>query len=290
MTPPTLPFQWPGLADRERLTVASYRLLQHCVYETAGIVIEDNREDLLYARLQPVARATGAADLNALCRQLESGRDASLRAAVVDALTTNETLFFRDSSLWTALESTVFPELVERRKATRWLRIWSAASSSGQEAYSVLMMLLDMGLADWRIDVLGTDISSQMIARARAGRYSQLEVNRGLPVRRLLDHFERDGMEWELRRETRARARFEPFDLRADWRRFGCFDLIFCRNVLIYFDPPTKSRILGQAHHALVPGGYLVLGAAETTWNLDNRFSRRQVGTATFYRSEEARP
>jgi chemotaxis protein methyltransferase CheR len=166
---------------------------------------------------------------------------------------------------------------------TRRISVWSAAASTGQEAYSLAMLLLEMGLANWNISIVGTDLSDAVLQRARAGKYLQIEVNRGLPAPLLVKYFKREGLEWQLKEEVRRMVRFEQDDLRRGTSAMGSFDLVFCRNVLIYFDVDTKRKILARIWHSLAPGGHLLLGGSETTLNLDDRFARRPVGTAMLY-------
>jgi chemotaxis protein methyltransferase CheR len=166
---------------------------------------------------------------------------------------------------------------VARNQVARKLRFWSAASSSGQEAHSLAIALMEMGLASWDIQILGTDLSTQMVERARQGRYSQLEANRGMPTQLLVRYFVRDGLHWQVREEARRYVRFQQLDLRQKLTTFGPFDIVFCRNVLIYFDLETKRKILKEIRRTISPGGYLVLGSAETTLNLDDSFKRRPM-------------
>jgi chemotaxis protein methyltransferase CheR len=202
---------------------------------------------------------------------------------VVEAVTTNETLFFRDVELWTGLQTHLIPEIVERRTATRILRCWSAAASSGQEAYSLAILLLELGLQDWHVQILATDLNEQVLARARAGLYSQLEVNRGLPARYLVKYFTRQGHQWQLKDEVRRMVRFMQADLRNVPNPLGPFDLVMCRNVLIYLDLDTRKKILRRIRGVLPSGGYLVLGSAETTLHIDDSFERRNLGRTTVY-------
>ena len=231
----------------------------------------------------PIVRRRKLTTLDELCLLLRRTSEHVLCKEVVEAMTTNETLFFRDLKVWQALRTTVLPELIARRADNRGLRIWSAASSSGQEAYSTAMVLLEMGLEGWRLEVRATDLSECMVKRARDGRYSQLEVGRGLPARCLIRHFARVGMEWEVKQELRELVHFEPLDLRTDLWGLGQFDLVMCRNVLIYFDIETKKKVLSAIRCVLNPGGYLLLGAAETTLNLSDSFEHRNIGGAGFY-------
>jgi chemotaxis protein methyltransferase CheR len=168
--------------------------------------------------------------------------------------------------------------------------VWSAAASTGQEAYSFAMLLLEMGLHNWNVSIVGTDLNDAVLQRARAGRYLQIEVNRGLPAQLLVKYFKREGMDWQLKDEVRRMVTFEQDDLRKGTNARGPFDLVFCRNVLIYFDRATKINVLARIHRSLAPGGYLLLGGSETTLNLDERFVRRSIGGATFHqvqRTEE---
>jgi chemotaxis protein methyltransferase CheR len=221
--------------------------------------------------------------LNQLCALLGRVCDADLKRQVVEAMTTNETFFFRDPAQYEALRTVVLPALIAQRQDTRRLSFWSAASSSGQEAYSLAMMLRELGLADWRIKIQGTDLSTQMAERARAGRYLQIEVNRGLPVGYLVKYFTRVGLEWQLKDEVRRMVEFSTCDLRHSMAARGPFDVVFCRNVLIYFDMEAKRKILEEIRGTLFRGGYLLLGGSETTLNITNQFERRIIGQTVLY-------
>jgi chemotaxis protein methyltransferase CheR len=231
----------------------------------------------------PVAEELHLSSLLALCEALKHP-DAPLRKRVVEAMTTHETLFFRDGTPFDALKKELLPQLKEENKLSRRIKIWCAAASSGQEPYSLAMLLLECGFADWNIEILATDLSEQVLKRAREGKYMQLEVNRGLPAPYLVKYFERDGLEWRIRDNIRRMVRFEQFDLRQDPRGSG-YDFVFCRNVLIYFDIPTKKQILGRLRSTLKPGGYLVLGSAESTLGLDETFIRVAFANARFYQA-----
>jgi chemotaxis protein methyltransferase CheR len=175
------------------------------------------------------------------------------------------------------------PKLKEERQVTRKLRFWSAASSTGQESYSLAMLLLEEGLRDWDIQILGTDFSSKVVERAQAASYQQLEVNRGLPTTLLIKHFHRSGLHWQLSEPVRRMARFETIDLRNSMRTLGPFDLVFCRNVMIYFDNATKRNIMKELHTTLFRGGWLLLGGAESAFGLDEWFERKTLGNITVY-------
>ena len=257
--------------------------LQQHVYAGSGIVLDTEKEYLMEARLAPIMRERGLSSLYELCEVLRSSQVSPLHAQVVDAMTTNETYFFREPAHYDALRQTILPELMELRSTTRKLSCWSAASSTGQEAYSLAMMLLEMGLGNWNVEILGTDLSSRVLKQAELGRYSQLEVNRGLPATLLLKYFRRVGLEWELKEEIRRMVRFRPFDLRSGMRSLGPFDLVLCRNVLIYFDLATKKRILEEIHGSLFRGGYLLVGTTEAGLPAGDRFRRHAVGAAVVY-------
>jgi chemotaxis protein methyltransferase CheR len=275
-------------ADRTTLPSAeispqSYYFFQRFISHESGIVLDDDKRYLLEARLMPIALKLRLYSLNDLCVLLQTSADKSLRQQVVEAMTTNETFFFREATQYEALKSTILPELMAERQVTRRINVWSAAASTGQEAYSLAMLLLEMGLSNWNISIVGTDLSDQVLQRARAGKYLQIEVNRGLPAALLVKYFRREGLEWQLKDEVRRLVRFEQDDLRWGTSAMGPFDLVFCRNVLIYFDVETKRKILARLGRALAPGGHLLLGGSETTLNLDDRFVRRPVGAAMLY-------
>ena len=200
-------------------------------------------------------------------------------------MTTNETSFFRDLHPFDALKKTLLPELVIKRGGERILNFWCAAASSGQEPYTVALLLREHFplLADWTIRFIATDLSAEMVERSRAGRYSQLEMNRGMPAAFLVKYFQRQGVEWQVKEEIRAMIEFRQLDLVRAWPSMPPLDIIFMRNVLIYFDVATKKAILAKVRRLLRPDGYLFLGAAETTLNLDDNFERRQLDKAGCY-------
>lgn len=266
-----------------QLSADNYALLQREVYNESGIVLDESKLYLIEARLNPILKEEEIKTLNDLCALMKAVGGQTLRRKVVEAMTTNETLFFRDPAAFEGLEKIILPEILELRKSTRKLSIWSAAASSGQEAYSVAMLLLEMGLPGWEIRILGTDLNSQILQRARAGRYLQIEVARGLPPQHLSKYFHRAGAEWQVIDRVREMVTFEQFDLRQNIRTLGVFDLVLCRNVLIYFDVETKKKILAGIRGVLSTRGYLLLGCAESTLNLDNTLIKRAIGQAAFY-------
>ena len=266
------------------ITPENLELLCKTIYDDSGIVLDESKRYLLEARLAPLAKAEGLETIDSLCGLLHGLKGKSLRYKVVEAMTTNETLFFRDVKPFEGLKQVLFNEIVARRSTDRTLRVWCAAASSGQEPYSIAMLWKEMCIPDWKLEILGTDLSEEMLERCRAGRYLQLEVNRGLPAMYLVKHFERDGTNWVVNEEIRKMCRWQKFNLKDSMRGMGPFDLVFCRNVLIYFDQETKARILGNIRKTLAPGGHLFLGASETTIGLDESYQRRQAGPAIAYR------
>jgi chemotaxis protein methyltransferase CheR len=261
----------------------NYSFLQRYIYQESGIVIDAGKNYLLESRLLPIVKQEKLTTLNDLCNLLRATAPVGLRSRVVESMTTNETLFFRDLPIFEALQHHILPKLVESRRDTKRISIWSAAASSGQEAYSIAMLLQEMRLEGWRIQILGTDLNQQILDKAASGRYLQIEVNRGLPAKYLVKHFTRAGLDWQISDKLRNMVTFQRFDLRNSMRTHGPFDIVFCRNVLIYFDVETKRKILASLRQAMVPEALLALGAAETTINLDNNFQRVTFGSAAFY-------
>ena len=270
-------------AQPTQISPGNYAYLQERIYTDSGIVLDETKHYLIEARLLPIVKKEKLGTLDDLCARLRASGNAPLRQQVVQAMTTNETLFFRDVPVFDILRDKVLPGLVENRRSSRTLHIWSAAASSGQEAYSLAILLLEMGLVGWNIRIFGTDLNAQILEHARAGRYIQIEVNRGLPAKYLVKYFERTGLDWQVKDDVRRMVEFRTFDLRQSMRGFGPFDLVLCRNVLIYFDVKTKKQILGQIRGVLNTQGLLLLGSAETTLNLDDRFARRVFGQSVFY-------
>ena len=261
--------------------------LRGLVREQSAIVIDESKTYLIESRLEPVARRNGLGSLEELVARLRLQRTGPLHDLVVDAMTTNETSFFRDLHPWRALEHHVLPDLLERRKVQRTLTFWCGACSSGQEPYSLAMLLRDRFpeiVAGWKVRIIATDLSEEMLARASAGRFTQLEVNRGLPAPMLVKHFRRDGAFWQVSDEIRRMVDFSPFNLVKPWPYLPPVDVVFLRNVLIYFDLPTKREILGRIRTVLRDDGNLFLGTAETTLNIDERYERVSLGRATTYR------
>jgi chemotaxis protein methyltransferase CheR len=223
--------------------------------------------------LIPLARKAAVDGISELVQKMKGGSEALIQD-VVEAMTTNETFFFRDKTPFDHFKETVIPELIQARASRRSLRIWCAASSTGQEPYSLAMILKEMGpaLAGWRIEIIATDLSPDVLEKSRAGLYTQFEVQRGLPIQLLVRHFKQVGAMWQLNADTKAMVQFRQFNLLQDFAPLGKFDVIFCRNVLIYFDQDMKSQIFGRLAKAMEPGGFLALGAAETVVGLTEAF------------------
>ena len=261
----------------------NYKFLLEHVYSHAGIVLEGDKHYLFECRLAPIVRQLGLESIDDLCALIQSSRRPEVGHQVVEAMTTNETYFFRDPSHYDAIRTVLLPRLIKDRGDTKRLRFWSAASSTGQEAYSLAMLLIEAGLSDWNIQILGTDFSSQVVERARSAKYQQIEVNRGLPAVLLIKHFRRSGTDWNLSDEVRRMVSFEIIDLRKSMRALGPFDLVFCRNVMIYFDAMTKMSILKELHGTLNRGGWLLLGGAETAFGVEECFEKLTVGNATVH-------
>lgn len=261
----------------------NYGFLQRHVYNASGIVLDASKHYLIDSRLTPLLRSERLQSLDELCQRICGNTTSLLSRRVVEAMTTNETLFFRDVAIFDALRRQIIPRLMAAKARGQKLSIWSAAASTGQEAYSLAMMLLEMGVSPSDVEILGTDLSEQVLERARSGRYVQIEVNRGLPSPYLLKYFHQTGLEWEIKEVLRKMVTFRSIDLRQDMRRLGPFDLVLCRNVLIYFDVETKKSILDQIRRVLQSDGVLVLGCAETIINIHDGFKPETVGSAIVY-------
>ena len=243
--------------------------------ERSGLIVTPEKTYLFETRLLPVARRANLGSLEQLIAAMRTGRNEALIGEVVDAMTTNETSFFRDRHPFEAMKKVLLPGLIERRTAQKHLRIWSAACSTGQEAYSLAMMLRDDFplLAGWRVEIVGTDISPSVVARAKEAVYSTFEVQRGLPIQLLVKHFDQVGEQWRIKPEIRRMADFRLFNLLGDLAPLGQFDIILCRNVLIYFDLPLKARVLDGMHQRLARDGGLILGGAESVFGICDKFT-----------------
>ena len=267
------------------ITAENYAFLQQYIYRESGIVLEADKQYLLDARLTPVVKDAQLSTINDLCSLLRATSASPLKRAVVEAITIHETLFFRDPAAFDALKNVILPQLRDTRSASKRLSVWSAAASSGQEAYSIAMMMIELGMGNWQLDILGTDISHKILDRARKGRYAQIEVSRGLPASYLVRYFKRNGLEWEVTDTVRKMVRFQQLDLRHIPKAWGPFDLTLCRNVLIYFDIETKRKIVQGVRATMNSGGMLLLGSAETLLNIDVGLERKLAGTAAYYQN-----
>jgi len=246
------------------LSVADFAFLAEFLRRRSGLSITSEKAHLIESRLKPVASRMGFKTAAELVRSLRT-EDETLSRVVTDAMTTNETSFFRDKVPFDQFRDVMLPALTAARRNDSRLRIWSSAASSGQEAYSLAMIIdATASLAGWTIDLLASDINAEMVERGKDGLYSQFEVLRGLPIQMLARHFHHEGGEWRLSSSIRNRVRFELFNLLDSYEGLGQFDVIFCRNVLIYFDQQMKLDVLGRLVDSLAPDGYLVLGSAET--------------------------
>jgi chemotaxis protein methyltransferase CheR len=242
-----------------------YDYLRSVVMRNSGNQVDPSRDYLFESRLQGLLRHRGFDSLSQLVFALRSAGSTNLERSVAEAMTINETSFFRDTPTFDYLRETLLPTLIEGRRNSRTLRFWSAASSSGQEAYSVAILLREQFplLASWRIDILGTDLSAEMVERASAGRYQRIEINRGLPARLLVKYFVRTGDEWEVHPEIKRLCRFQQRNLCQAPGISESFDVIFLRNVMIYFNQETRHQVLLTIHRALPPDGVLFLGLSE---------------------------
>ena len=256
------------------------------MHERTGITLGDDKEYLITARLRPVVVASGLGSLGELVASLRTDPPPALVGMVVDALVINETSFFRDVHPFVGLKDHVLPDLIERRRRDRMLTIWCAAASSGQEPYTIAMILADQfpELAGWTIRLLATDVSSTMVARGRRGRFTGVEVARGLPPVLRQRHLAPAGDEWQVSPALRRAVQFEQHNLAGPWDVIPRCDIVFLRNVLIYFDPAVTRRVLLKARGRLAEDGYLALGGAETTVGTDTPFRRVTLGRSAWYR------
>ena len=248
------------------MTVTDFEFICQILRERSGLVLTNDKAYLLESRLLPVARKWKLATFDDLVRVIRSKMDEAVIRDVVEAMTTNESFFFRDTKPFDQFKALVLPALLKSRAASRTIRIWSAACSSGQEPYSLAMILSEMTaqLNGWKIDIVGTDLSTEILNRAKEGMYSQFEVQRGLPITMLVKYFAQIGDRWQINAKIRGMVQYREFNLLQDPMPLGRFDVVFCRNVLIYFDQPTKTRVLNSVSKLMPEDGFLFLGGAET--------------------------
>ncbi len=272
--------------EKEELRSADFDYVSDMVRTRSAIVLETEKAYLVESRLAPLAKKEGLASITELVAKLRSTPNGDLHSKVIEAMTTNETSFFRDLVPFDVLREQILPEIIARKGTSKRLNMWCGASSSGQEPYSVMFTIFEHfpELKDWVIQYMATDISEEMLTKCREGKYSQLEVNRGLPAPMLTKYFAKKGMGWQVQEDIRRRIDFKPMNLAGPWLTFPPMDLVFIRNVMIYFDMDTKKQILGNIRKILDPNGYLFLGGSESTLNLDNEYERVAVSGTSCYR------
>ncbi|WP_230530927.1 CheR family methyltransferase [Microvirga roseola] len=256
----------------------------------SGLALGAEKRYLVESRLIQVCRRFEVNTLPELVTTLKAGRNHSLENAVVEAMTTNETFFFRDKGPFDLFRDVLLPRYLNSRASARRLRIWCAAASTGQEPYSLAMLVKEASarLAGWNVEILATDISTEVLDKAKAGLYSQFEVQRGLPIQLLLKYFKQEGDQWRIAPEIRAMVDYRPLNLIKEFGHLGVFDIVYCRNVLIYFDKPTKTDVLRRLANAMAPDGALLLGAAETVLGLTDGLSPDPVNRGLYGKSAEA--
>ncbi|KNY20197.1 protein-glutamate O-methyltransferase CheR [Methylobacterium sp. ARG-1] len=257
------------------MTELEFEYLRTFLKQRSGLALTAEKRYLVESRLTPVCRRFNLAALGDLIGALKLGQDGAIERAVVEAMTTNETFFFRDRIPFDLFRDTILPEALARNASKRRLRIWCAAASTGQEPYSLAMLLQEAGskLAGWQVEIVATDLSTEVIEKAKLGLYSHFEVQRGLPVQWLIKYFTQIGEQWQIAQSLRSMVDYRQLNLLHSFTSLGQFDVIYCRNVLIYFDAPTKSDVLARLAAQLAPGGALLLGAAETVIGLTDRLS-----------------
>lgn len=269
----------------ESITEQEFNAVRRLLIEQSAIVLEPGKQYLVEMRLAPIMRELGLRSVGELLSQLRLQPDGGLQRRIVEAMVTTESSFFRDHHPFEALRKLVIPDLIARRKAERCLNVWCAASSTGQEPYSLAILLREHfpDLNGWKVSILATDLSREVLRRAREGRYWQIEANRGLSAALLLKYFQQHGTEWQLEKSVRDMVEFKEMNLAGHWRSLPSMDLILIRNVMIYFEVETKKTILGKIARILKPDGYLLLGGAETTFNLNDSFRRIEPVKSGFY-------
>ncbi|MBI1273278.1 MAG: methyltransferase domain-containing protein [Alphaproteobacteria bacterium] len=264
-----------------------FDLFSTIVKQRSGLVLTPEKAYLLESRLMPVARKWNLKNLDDLAASIRAKREEALLRDMTEAMTTNESSFFRDQRPFDQFRQVVLPKLLETRAGKKHIRIWSAASSSGQEAYTLAMLLNEdkARLAGWRIEIVGTDLSSEMVERARSGIYTQFEVQRGLPITLLVKYFTQQGDKWQINQDIRNMVSFREMNLLQDFGPIGVFDVVFCRNVLIYFDAQTKGKVLESISRVMTPDGVLYLGGAETVLGITDKFKPLEGQRALYVQS-----
>jgi chemotaxis protein methyltransferase CheR len=255
------------------VTPPDYEYLRKLLKDQSGLDLSADKQYLIESRLVPLSRKAELAGIPELVQKMKAG-SASLVAQVVEAMTTNETFFFRDKIPFDHFRQSIMPEILKARAARKSVRIWCAAGSTGQEPYSLAMCLkeIESQLAGWRVEIIATDLSQEVLEKSKTGLYSQFEVQRGLPIQLLVKYFKQNGEFWQINPDIRAMVQHRQLNLLHDFSQIGAFDVIFCRNVLIYFDQDTKINIFSRLCKIMEPDGFLVLGAAETVVGLTDAF------------------
>ncbi len=273
------------------MTPIEYDFLRKLLKERSGLVLSAEKHYLLESRLLPVARKHGLAGLSELVQKLRSPGAEPLTVYVVEAMTTNESFFFRDKLPFEHFQNLMIPHLVTARAVQKRIRIWCAAAASGQEPYSLAMILKEMGskLAGFRIEIIATDLSNEILEKAKSGLYSQFEVQRGLPIQMLVKNFTQVGEMWQVSPDIRAMVQFRTLNLLNDFSHLGTLDVVFCRNVLIYFDEKTKIDVINRIAKITAPDGFLSLGAAETVVGLTDSFKSVSGRRGVYEPNEAAR-
>ncbi len=279
------------------MTGSDFELLRKLLRDRSGLVLAADKQYLAESRLLPIARRAGLSSVGELVQALRNANGQGLATMVVEAMATNESFFFRDKIPFEQLRDIMIPRLMAARTARRRIRIWCAAASTGQEPYSIAMTLKEMGarLDGWRVEIIASDLSNEVLARAVSGLYSHFEVQRGLPIGYLLKYFSQKGELWQITPEIRSMVKFRQLNLLGDFAHLGVFDLVFCRNVLIYFDQETKTQVLERLGGSMEADSYLVMGAAETVVGLTEAFralpnERGLYAPAPLKRSTDRKP
>ncbi len=256
------------------MNVTDFEMIAQLLKTRSGLALSKDKAYLIESRLNPVARKWNFAGFDELAQAIRAGKDEALLVDVTEAMTTNESFFFRDQKPFDQFNELVLPHMLEHRAAKKTIRIWSAACSSGQEPYTLAMLLKENAskLAGWKVEIVATDLSQEILDKAKEGLYSQFEVQRGLPINLLVKYFKQTGDRWQIDAEIRKMVKFQQFNLLTNPSALGRFDVVFCRNVLIYFDPPTKTEVLGKLADLLADDGFLYLGGAETVLGMSDRF------------------
>ena len=283
----TQPSGKPLASSREsELSRADFDFVRELIERRSAIVLDDGKDYLATTRLKQLASKENFESLAALIQKLRSGASPALTTKVVEAMTTNETSFFRDLKPFDALREDVLPYLRKERATQRRLRFWCGAASTGQESYSVLMLMQEHfpDMLQWQLDFLATDISTEVLGKAKDALYTQFEVNRGLPAPMLVKYFQGEAGSWRFKEPLRSKVKFQQLNLVGPWPHRQPLDIVFLRNVLIYFDADVKKQILAKIRQALAPDGFLFLGGAESTVNLDSGFVPQRTGGTTIYR------